>query len=45
LDVAQLGIAFGGKRAKDTLRDKYVSEVSRRLKEEWCEAGTVEEKW
>ncbi len=45
LDVARLSTVSGGMKGKDSVRDKYAGEVSRRLKEEWCETGTVEEKW
>ncbi len=44
-DVARLRTVSGGMKGKDTVRDKYAGEVSRRLKEEWCKTGTVEEKW
>ena len=44
-DVAQLGRGSGGTRNKDTVREKYVAEVSRRLKDGWCEEGSVEEQW
>ena len=32
-DVAQLGWGSGGTRNKDTVREKYAAEVSRRLKD------------
>ena len=41
-DVAQLGRESGGTRNKDTVREKYVAEVSRRLKDGWCEE---QEQW
>ena len=41
-DVAQLGRGSGGTRNKNTVREKYVAEVSRRLKDGWRE---VEEQW
>ncbi len=44
-DLARLRTVSGGMKGKDTVRDKYAGEVSKRLKEEWCETGTVEEKW
>ena len=44
-DVAQLGRGSGGTRNTDTVREKFVAEVSRRLKGGWCEEGSVEEQW
>ena len=43
--MAQLGRGSGGTRNKDTVREKYVAEVSRRLKDGWREEGSVEEQW
>jgi len=47
-DVARLScgnVGMRGERGKETVREKFVAEVSRRLKDGWCDEESVEEKW